>query len=354
MYSNYHYVVLAEGKFGPLQSKTANQMIRYAPHQVVAVIDSTKAGIVADQVLGFGGHIPLVACLNDAMAFQPDALLIGVAPTGGRLPEEWRPVVSAALQLGLNIVSGLHTFLSDDPEFSQLATMKNRKIFDLRKVPSAYEVVAKGCWKTRKAKTILSVGTDCNVGKMTVSLELHREFVRRGLSSDFIATGQTGILLSGKGIAVDSLAGDYIAGAIEKEIERVAARGATYLHVEGQGSLTHQGYSGVTMGLLHGVMPDAMILVHHPIRRYDDYGFSLTDVPRLIGLHEHAVRLFKSSKIVAIAINTVGMKQDQIEDAKIQLEKTTGLPVGDVLTPDVGKLADAVRDYFQTSHVNIV
>lgn len=344
---HHRYAVLAEGKFSPLKSKTANQVIRYAPDQVAAVIDSTQAGMVASQVLGFGGEIPVVPDVDTAMEFAPDTLLVGIAPAGGQLPPEWRGIVLHAIHLRLNIVSGLHTFLSEDPEFIQAAKMCQSTVTDLRKVPKDFEIVARGSWKNRRAKTILTVGTDCNVGKMTASLELHREFVRRGLASEFVATGQTGILLSGKGIAVDSLPGDYIAGAIEREIDLLTRPDVEYLHIEGQGSLTHQGYSSVTLGLIHGVMPDAMVLVHHPARLKDDYGFSLTDVRPLIRLHESLLTCFKPSRIVAIAVNTVGMSRKDVETAKEQLNSSTGLPVGDVLTPDIQILADALLMYLR-------
>jgi uncharacterized NAD-dependent epimerase/dehydratase family protein len=340
-------VVLAEEKFSPLESKTANQAIRYIPERIVAVIDSRQAGRTVQQVLGFGGNIPVVADLSAALVYAPDALLIGIAPVGGRLPDEWRHIITEAINNGLDIISGLHTYLAHDKEFSHHASIKNVRLIDLRNIPPEYEVVAKGCWKERTAKTILSVGTDCNVGKMTASLELHREFLRRGMKSDFVATGQTGILLSGKGIAVDSVVSDYVAGAIEYEVEHSIAGGAKFIHVEGQGSLTHQGYSSVTLGLLHGVMPDAMIMVHHPARHVDDYGLQLGDVNRMIELHEMILAPFKRAKVVGIALNTVMMTTQQADLAERELEKQTGLPVANVLTPRVKVLADALVDYFQ-------
>lgn len=337
-------VILAEGKFGPLESKTANQAIRYIPDQIVGVVDSTKEGRNAAQVLGFGGEIPVRATLDEFIAERPDTLLIGIAPAGGRLPIEWRPIVCRAIELRMNVVSGLHTLLSEDVEFSKLAGPNGVRLIDLRRVPPEYEVVSRGAWKERRAKTILTVGTDCNVGKMTASLELHREFIRRGLRSDFIATGQTGILLSGKGIAVDSVLSDYVAGAIELEVDRSAAQGSEYIHVEGQGSLTHQGYSSVTLGLMHGIMPDAMILVHHPARTVDDYGFRIDDLCTLIDLHERVVKPFKHSPVVGIAMNSVKMSPRQAADARREIERQTGLPVADVLGPERGLLVDALLE----------
>ena len=342
-------VILAEGNFSPLESKTANQAIRYIPDQVVAVIDSLQAGRTVSDVLGFGGSIPVVADVRTSLLHKPNTLLIGIAPTGGKLPDSWRAIIKEAIEHKLTIISGLHTLLSDNEEFARLARSNNVELVDLRNVPSEYEVVSKGSWKTRRAKTILTVGTDCNVGKMTASLELHKEFLRRGLNSDFVATGQTGILLSGKGIAVDSIISDYVAGAIELEVDKRVEHGKVFIHVEGQGSLTHQGYSSVTLGLLHGVMPDAMIMVHHPARHVDDYDFHLDNVQHLIDLHEEILAPFKPSRVVGIAINTVMMTNQQVEVARKELHEQTGLPIANVLTQEVGMLVDALLKHFETA-----
>ena len=346
-------VILAEGKFSLLESKTANQAIRYIPQEVVGVIDSLRAGRTAQDVLGFGGSIPVFPDFRTAMKNNPNILLIGIAPKGGRLPEAWRSIVNEAIENNLTIVSGLHTFLADDEEFARRAKAAGVEIVELRKVPPEYEVISEGHWKTRAAKTILTVGTDCNVGKMTASLELHREFQRRGLRSDFVATGQTGILLSGRGVAVDSVLSDYVAGSIELEIDKRVNEGAKFVHVEGQGSLTHQGYSSVTLGLLHGVMPDAMVMVHHPARHVDDYNFSVDNVRQLIEIHEMILAPFRISKVVAIALNTVNMTSQQVESAKRELEQQTGLPVGNVLTDDVKRIAGALIEFFDSQKKGI-
>lgn len=347
-------VILAEGKFSPLESKTANQAIRYLPHEVVGVIDSRQArrssggqaGRTVQEVLGFGGDIPVFPDLRTSLLRKPNTLLIGIAPMGGQLPESWRPIVKEAINDKLDVVSGLHTFLSEDAEFATLAEKAGVQLVDLRKTPKEYEVIAKGSWRSRIAKTILTVGTDCNVGKMTTALELHREFLRRGRRSDFVATGQTGILIAGKGIAVDHLLGDFVAGAIELEVDKSAAAGHEYIFIEGQGALTHQGYSSVTLGLMHGVMPDAMILAHHPLRATDDYGFPLDDLKKIINLHEEIVGVFKRTKVIGIAVNTAMMAAQQISAAVRDIEQQTGLPAADVLTGEVVKLALAVEEYF--------
>ena len=339
-------VILAEGRFSPLNSKTANGAIRYLPQQIVGIIDSSKVGKTSQEILGFGGRIPVFKKLEEALPRQPNTLLIGIAPTGGRLPEEWRDILRIGIEYGLHIISGLHTFVSDDPELAALAQERGVEVHDLRKVPPEYAVVSCGSWKTRRARTILTVGTDCDIGKMTTSLEIHREMEQRGLKSDFVATGQTGILIAGKGIALDAVISDYVAGSIELAIDQCADGGADYIHVEGQGALTHQGYSGVTLGLIHGTMPDAMILVHQPSRKTDDYGFPLSNLKMFIRLHEDIVRIFKQTKVVGIAVNSIGLKNDgEILHALKQVERETGLPAAEVSRFGAGKLVDALMNY---------
>jgi uncharacterized NAD-dependent epimerase/dehydratase family protein len=339
-------LILAEGRFSPLKSKTANAAIGYLPDQVAAVIDSGKTGMTAQQVLGYGGAIPVVRDLAEGLQHRPTHLLIGIAPTGGRLPEAWRETVREAIRHKLHILSGLHTILSDDTEFASLAREHSVTLTDYRKIPFESEVVSKGSWRTRKAKTILTVGTDCNIGKMTTIVEVQREFLRRGLKADFVATGQTGILIRGRGIAVDAIISDYIAGSIEREIDRSEAEGYDYILVEGQGALTHMGYSGVTFGLIHGTMPDAMILCHQPARLKDDYGLPLPDLQRLIGFHEEAVGLFRPSKVVAMGINSVGLTDDESRAAAGTLERQTGIPAVDAFRFGAAPIVDALLRYF--------
>lgn len=339
-------LVLAEGRFSPLRSKTASGAIAYLPNQVVAVIDSSKAGMTAEEVLGYGGAIPVVRDLNEGLQFHPTHLLIGIAPTGGRLPDAWRQVILQAIDRKLHILSGLHSILSDDRELASAAQRQNVTITDFRKIPPESEVVARGTWRTRKAKAILTVGSDCNIGKMTTILEIQNEFQRRGLKSDFVATGQTGMLIRGRGVAVDSIISDYIAGSIEREIDQSVAEGYDYVFVEGQGALTHMGYSGVTLGLIHGTMPDAMILCHQPTRLKDDYGLTLPDLKKLIRFHEEAMGFFRTSNVVCIGLNSIGLSDQESKDSAARIEEETGLPAVDAFRFGSEKLADALLKFF--------
>jgi uncharacterized NAD-dependent epimerase/dehydratase family protein len=344
--SQRRILALAEGRFSPLKSKTANGAIAYLPGEVVGVVDSTKAGLTAQQVLGYGGQIPVVRSLKEGLSLHPSHLLIGIAPSGGFLPEAWRETIREALRARLHVLSGLHTILSDDSEFAQLAREYGATLTDYRKILPESEVVAKGTWRTRNAKVILTVGSDCNIGKMTTILEVHKDLVRRGLKADFVATGQTGMMIRGRGVAVDSLVGDYIAGAVEHEIDRSVEEGYEYILVEGQGALTHMGYSGVTLGLLHGSMPDAMILCHQPTRLKDDYGLPLPDLDKIIQLHQDVVRYFKRTDVVAIGLNSVGLSDEESQSAAERIGKSTGLPTVDAFRFGPSQLTEAVIKYF--------
>jgi len=321
------------------------------PGQVIGVIDSTKAGLTAQQVLGYGGAIPVVRNLEEGLRLDPTHLLIGIAPAGGRLPDTWRDDIITTIKARLHILSGLHTILSEDPEFSSLALEHGVTLTDYRRIAPESEVVAKGTWRNRSAKVILTVGTDCNIGKMTTMLEVHKDLVRRGIRADFVATGQTGMMIRGRGVAVDSLVGDYIAGAIELEVDRSIAEGYEYILVEGQGALTHMGYSSVTLGLIHGTMPDAMILCHQPTRLKDDYGLALPELNDVIAFHEMVVRYFRQTKVVAIGLNSVGLSDDESREAAKGISSMTGLPAADAFRFGPEPLTDALIGYCSSTHI---
>ena len=280
------YVILCEGGFAEHDAKTATGVLRYAPDPVVAVIDSTRAGsTVRDHVPGLDLDVPVVASLDEAMAGEPDTLLIGIAPAGGKLPAPWRATILQAIERGLDVESGLHDFISDDTEFAEAAMRTGAELRDLRRPPAGLDVPS-GANLTVDATTVSTVGTDCALGKMTVCLELDLEARRRGLASVFVPTGQTGIAIAGWGIAVDEVVSDYVAGATERLVVEGAERGGpgALLWIEGQGSINHPLYSGVTLGLLHGAAPHVMLLVHEPGRTHLDMpdGPPVPPLPQLI------------------------------------------------------------------------
>ena len=340
------FLIIADGQFGPLTSKTANSCIRYFPDRIVAVFDRTEAGKTVQHVLGFGGAIPVVGDFARGLALGPTAVLIGIAPIGGQLPAEWRGWLKTALERGLEIWSGLHSFIADDPELGSLARAQGVRILDVRK-PPAQLPIADGRAAEVEPYVILTVGSDCNVGKMTAQLQLRDELVRRGHRARFVATGQTGIFIEGWGIAVDAVVADFVAGAAEALVLE-GAQDADIVLVEGQGSLIHPGYSGVTLGLLHGSCPDALILCHQATREYigDYHGrepwVRIPPLSELVEIYERAAAPVRPTKVIGICLNTFDMTEAAARAAVAQAAAETGLPATDPVRFGPGALADAI------------
>ena len=302
-------LILAEGQFVSHSAKTAYGVIRYGQDDIVAVLDSTRAGQNVAAYLP-GHDIPIVASLGDALALAnpPDALLIGIAPTGGRLPAEWRSIILDAIAAGLDVLSGLHTFVGDDPEFAAAANLHHTAIVDYRRPPDRMDT-AVGRRHGPGKRVILTVGTDCAIGKMSVALELRRAAIAAGERASFVATGQTGMMIEGWGVAVDRVISDFAQGTVEWLVEQGEAL-ADWVIVEGQGSLDHPAYSSVTLALIHGATPQAMVMVHKPGLTDHDFdhlpetSFPIAELLPFIELHERVAGLVAPSSVVGVALNT--------------------------------------------------
>jgi uncharacterized NAD-dependent epimerase/dehydratase family protein len=336
------FLALAENNFGPTTSKTANACIRYTPERVVAVIDSRHDGKTAEEVIGFGGDIPVVSTLAAGLKRKPNALLIGIAPQGGSLPDEWRAIIRGAIEHGLAVWSGLHFFIGDDPEFAALAKKHKVKIHDLRR-PPAQLPVAMGRARSVDSTIILSVGTDCNIGKMTAQLQVRDKLRAAGERVSFAATGQTGILVEGWGTAVDAVVADFIAGAAERLVLEAAKEGDIVL-VEGQGSIIHPGYSGVTYGLIHGSMPHAFLLCAQPSREAinNNPWLKIPPLTEMIRLHEEIVKPLRPAPVIAIALNTFDLSDAKARAAIERTQDETGLPTTDPVRYDPAPVVDAI------------
>ena len=343
-------LILAEGQFGAHSAKTAYGVIRYGPDEVVAVLDSTRAGEnVSAHLPGF--DIPIVGTLAEALAFpnRPDSLLIGIAPTGGRLPATWRVVIGEAIAEGLDVLSGLHTFVGDDPEFAAAAAARGTGIIDYRRPPDRMET-AVGRRHAPGKRVILTVGTDCAIGKMSVALELRRAAIAAGDSASFVATGQTGMMIEGWGVAVDRLISDFAQGTVEWLVEQGEARG-DWVIVEGQGSLDHPAYSSVTLALIHGATPQAMVMVHKPGLEGHDWdhlpglSFPIAPLRPFIALHEQVAGLVAPSRVVGVALNT-SLYPDPTDARRIidEVASETGLPADVPVRFGADFLWPAIRD----------
>ncbi len=339
------FLILADRDFGPLTSKTANSIIRYLPDRTVAVLDSQLVGTSAQDILGAGGDIPVVGSMQDGLQYKPDAILIGIAPVGGRLPEHWRVWLGEALDAGCDIWSGLHSYLADDPMLVERARASGAKLFDLRKPPADIPV-ASGLAKNVDALVVLTVGTDCNAGKMTAQLQLVKELRERGMRTCFVPTGQTGIMIEGWGISVDAVVSDFTAGAAEQLVLQ-GAKDADIVLVEGQGSINHPGYSGVTLSLLHGSCPDALILCHQASRVHiGDYrAAAWLKIPPLtdyIRWYEDIGSAVHPTRVIGISLNTYDLDEKAARAAIAKAERDTGLPCTDPVRFDAAPLLDAI------------
>jgi uncharacterized NAD-dependent epimerase/dehydratase family protein len=325
----------------PFNAKTAVGVLRYGRDPIVALIDSERAGRTAADVYGLRPDVPIVAGVRD-LPSEARRLLIGIASRGGQLPDQMRAEILAAIERGLDVFNGLHTFITQDPELVAAAKRRGVELVDLRAVPEDLPV-GLGLTHREGSHVVLTVGSDCNVGKMSTSLELDALARRQGLSSTFVATGQTGIMIAGSGIAIDRVISDFVAGATE-QIVLPAAERFDWVFVEGQGSLGHPGYSGVTLGLMHGTAPDMMVLCHQPtrtrIRRYEVPIPPLRDVLRM---YEEAASWRAPSTVAAVALNTYDLDEHAAREAIARAEDETGVPADDVVRFGARKLLDALE-----------
>ncbi|NUT55267.1 MAG: DUF1611 domain-containing protein [Thermoleophilia bacterium] len=330
-------LILAEGFSGdPHYGKTARGVLVYGERPVVAILDSTRSGETQDGV-------PIVGSVEEALTLAPLTALVGVATAGGRFPPAWRELLRSAVEHGLNVENGLHQFLSDDEELAPLAAERGVELRDLRR-PPAHLNVPTGANLTQPTRNVLTVGSDCAIGKMTVSLELDRTARARGLRSRFVPTGQTGIAIAGWGIAVDAVVSDFIAGAAEQLVVEGHERGGELLFVEGQGAVTHPAYSGVTLGLIHGSAPHAFVLCHQAgTTEVDGYpGHPLLPLPELVELHEWISLPARKARVAAVALNTRGLADDAARAAVARAEAETGLAADDPVRFGADRILDAV------------
>jgi uncharacterized NAD-dependent epimerase/dehydratase family protein len=333
------YLLLAEGFSGDLHyGKTMRGILRYRRDDVAAILDSTQAG---EEVEG----VPVVGTVEEALAFEPTTALVGVATQGGRFPPEWIALLRACVDLGLDIENGLHVFLSDDPQLRELAEERGVELRDLRRPPAELST-ATGENLSVDATIVLTVGSDCAIGKMTVSLELDLEARRRGLRSLFVPTGQTGIAIAGWGIAVDAVVADFVAGAAERLVVEGHARGGDLLWVEGQGALLHPVYSGVALGLYHGSVPHLLVLCHEAGRtEIEGAGGGPHRIPplrELVELHERIALPARAARVGAVALSTWRLDEAEAQAAIQAAEEETGLPADDPVRFGAAKLLDAV------------
>jgi uncharacterized NAD-dependent epimerase/dehydratase family protein len=286
--------------------------------------------------------VPVVGTVADALAYEPTTALVGVAVAGGRLPPVWRGILREAIEAGLDVEAGMHEFLADDPELSALAVEHGAELRDYRRPPADLSVPT-GENLTHGAKVVLTVGSDCAVGKKTVAVELDRAARARGIRSVFVPTGQTGIMIEGWGIAVDAVVSDFLAGAGERLVVEGARRG-DLLFVEGQGAILHPQFSGVTLGLYHGAAPHALVLVHRAgdVEIEGVPGHPIPPLPELVSLYEQLALPVRPAPVAAVAVNTGRLSEEEARAALRGISAETGLPADDPVRFGPDALLDAV------------
>jgi uncharacterized NAD-dependent epimerase/dehydratase family protein len=333
------YLILAEELSGdPLYGKTMRGVLRYRRDDVVAILDSTRAGETEEGV-------PVVGTVEEAMPLGPTTALVGAVTQGGHFPPGWMKLLRSCIASGLDVENGLHVFLGDDPELRDLAAERGVELRDLRRPPAGLST-ATGENLGVDATIVLTVGSDCAIGKMTVSCELDLEARRRGVRSVFVPTGQTGIAIAGWGIAVDAVVADFLAGAAERLVVEGHDRGGELLWVEGQGALLHPVYSGVTLGLYHGSVPHLLVLCHEAGRTgIEGAGGGPHLIPplsELVELHERFALPARPARVAAVALNTRALDEEEARAALAAAEAETGLPADDPVRFGAARLVDAV------------
>ena len=355
-------VIYTNNDYGTLRGKTANDLVMYSrKYEIVAVIDETKAGKDAGEVIGIGRNgIPIVASLEDSLKYEPKALIIGTAPVGGALAADWwkstdgksawMSIINSAIVHGMDIVNGLHQFFSDDPQVNKLAAEHHVKILDFRKPsPDFRERVFKGEIRKVDVPIVAILSTDLAAGKNIAIIELLKEAEKKGLDPGLVATGQTMMMIGADaGIALDALPADFMAGSVEHAVLKVAKMGKDIIFVEGQGALSHPWAGHETLAVIHGCWPDAVILVHNPFLQKRSF-FPEFDMPTPQDEIKKVETIFPETRVVGIAVNGFLKSDDEIRAACKKIEAETGLPTTDCYRFGASRLFDPLVRYLNTT-----
>jgi uncharacterized NAD-dependent epimerase/dehydratase family protein len=328
------YLLLVGDMENPQNAKTAFGLRDWTPEACVGQFRFTDSAVDLE--------LPQMGP-REAVAAGAKTLVIGIAPPGGRLPESWHRAIIEALNAGLDVASGLHQRLNAIPEIAQCALKLGRHLHDVRHSDSAFSV---GTGERRPGKRLLTVGTDCTLGKKYTALAIAKEMTARGYKADFRATGQTGILISGQGVAVDAVVADFIAGAAESLSP--ANSPDHWDIVEGQGSLFHPAYAGVTLGLLHGSQPDALVLCHHPSRK-TLHAFPHMPVvapDQAIPAYLSAARLTNPAvRFVGVSLNTSALSEAEAEKVLESTSRSLDLPCVDPIRTGVKSIVAVLETF---------
>lgn len=340
--------VLTEGHTNLQYAKTAIALLRFRSEDVVALVDSTETGRSANDLLGFGESTPIVASLSELAGI--DALFVGISPMGGRMPQAMVSTIRDAVAAGIDVVAGLHDFLSDNAELVELADRTGARLIDVRK--NGFRDVGRGIPRSKTCLRIHTVGHDCSVGKMLTAIELERDLKSRGRDAQFVATGQTGIMVAGTGVPVDCVVSDFLNGAVEQLVQ--SHEHHDIVLVEGQGTLVHPAYSAVTSGLLHGASPHGMILCYEAGRPHMKGlpEIPLTPLASLVSLYEQFASSRAPARVIGVALNGRRLSPEEATIEKDRVSSELGLPVCDVVRDGPGSLAETILEFEQEFRSN--
>jgi uncharacterized NAD-dependent epimerase/dehydratase family protein len=344
-------VVYCEANFGAIDGKTANGLVRHSQkYKILAVIDSEKAGLDSGEVLGEAPNaIPVCRNLTDAIAHvgsRPDSFIFGMSPASGMFSPHERGLVLEAIDLGMNIVNGLHEFLSDDPVFAAASAAKNVQILDIRKPRAKKDLRSfSGRITDVTCPRIAVLGTDCAIGKRTTATILTRALCDHGLKAVMVGTGQTGLIQGARyGVALDAIPSQFCAGELEATIiEAFENENPDVIIIEGQGALSHPAYSTSSF-ILRGSCPDAVVLQHAPERTHR-CDFEQMPMP-LPATEINLIETFSSTKVIGLTINHENMTDDDVDVAITLYELELGIPATDSLSRPLERLVEMVSSAF--------
>lgn len=348
-------LILCEGSFNRTGGKTAAGLVRHSLRfKILGVLDSTMAGKDAGEILdGRNAGIPIFSSVRNALSelfSKPDYLIIGVATVGGWLPKTFRPALREAIRNKINIISGLHQWLAEDPEFSDLAKKHGVTITDIRKEPPLEEMhYYRNLASKMKAIRIPVLGTDAASGKRTTAIILTRELNRRGIKTSFVATGQTGLLQGSRfGIPLDAIRGDFVVGELENAIEKAyKTEHPKVIVIEGQGALSHPAYVTGSRAIVSASAPNTIVLQHAPARKWRTYHETEVHIPNgTIDREMELIKCYVGCDVIGITLNHQGMTREEVERKIEEYERKYGLPTCDALLDGVGKIADAIIERF--------
>lgn len=344
--ANKRYVLFAEACFGLFSSKIAASLLRYKAELCVAVVDSTQAGRTVEDVLGYGGSIPVVAKVEDALHARPEVFIVGKGLHSADLPPDWKVPLLSAVQNNLHVVNSIHFRLAGDPDLARAIRDHDVTVWETKDAPivplNKSRVLDLDSW------IIHTCGSDSNIGKKTAALEIWYRANKRGITTGFAATGQTGMMVSGHGIAIDGVPGDFMGGAVEQVVLE-AAQGNEWVVVEGQGSLNHLAASGVALAILHGALPHALVFCHRlGLDRTKFNGTPIAPIPELIRMNEELTMFERPAKVAAVSVNSAGLSDEEFTRAVGELQDRTGLPVTDPCREGADRLIDTLRAHQET------